>query len=361
MEEIIDSAKKFYINELNDFIIYSEIANLVKDNNLKESIIKIAQTEKKHMEFWKNILESRGYKVSQENINRKKLILLKMLSKFFNPIVLISILETGENSAVKSYYQFYKNKNLTDEEREYVKKIIIDEMEHETFFHKEGEKLGLSNVRDLILGMNDGLVEILGTVAGLTGVYANNPKIIGISGLVVGIAGALSMGLGAYISVKSQRQVDEAINERNRILLDISNEKMYELFEDKLKEEDIPENIISDIISILKEKKINISNIFIKENNENEIKSGIFTGFSYFLGVFFPVVPFFIFNSAYIALPLSFLFAFLMLSIIGVFVAFFSGISVKKKVLEMVLTGFLAAVLSFSFGKIVQIIFGIEI
>lgn len=361
MESIIDNAKKFYINELNDFIIYQELANLIKDEKLKENILKIAQTEKQHMEFWKSILESRGFTVLQEKIDKKKLVLLKLLSKFFNPIILISILETGENSAAKSYYKFYKSKDLTDEEREYVKKIIIDELEHETFFYQEGEKLGLSNIRDLVLGMNDGLVEILGTVSGLTGVYANNPKIIGISGLVVGIAGALSMGIGAYISVKSQRQVNEAINERNKILLDVSSEKMYELFEEKLKKEEIPTNIITEIITKLREKNINISNIFIKESDENEIKSGIFTGFSYLLGVFFPVIPFFIFYSSYVALPFSFLFAFLILSIVGIFVAFFSGISVKKKVFEMIFTGFLAAILSFSFGKIVQIIFGIEI
>ncbi len=361
MESIVDNAKKFYIHELNDFVIYREIANLIKDENLKEIILKIAQTEKKHMEFWKNTLESRGFKVPHEKIDKKKLILLKLLSKFFNPIILISILETGENSAVKSYYQFYKNKDLTEEEKEGVKKIIIDELEHETFFYEGIEKPRLSNIRDLVLGMNDGLVEILGTVSGLTGVYANNPKIIGISGLVVGIAGALSMGIGAYISVKSQRQVNDAINERNQILLDVSSEKMYELFEEKLKKEEIPKSVISDVITKFKEKNVNVSNILIKNSDENEIKSGIFTGFSYLLGVFFPVIPFFIFYSSYIALPFSFLFAFLILSIAGMFVAFFSGISVKKKILEMIFTGFLAAILSFSFGKIVQIIFGIEV
>src|SRR5690606_25270875 len=114
--------------------------------------------------------------------------------------------------------------------------IIVDEMEHEQSFRDESRRLGLANVRDFVLGMNDGLVEILGAVAGLTAVYWYNPTIIAISGLIVGIAGALSMGIGAFISVRSQRQINEGAKERMEILFEVAPERAVAEYRARLAE-----------------------------------------------------------------------------------------------------------------------------
>jgi len=361
MDSLIKIAQEFYIGEINDKILYTELANLIFDKELKENILKIAKTEEKHANFWQKFIISRGGQLPKEKIDRKKLFLLKFLSKFINPIIFIYLAEIGEDSAVKKYYDFYKNAGLTEYERSSLKNIISDEIEHETYFLNQAENLGLSNVRDLILGINDGLVEILGAVAGLTAVYTTNPQIIGISGIVVGLAGALSMGIGAYLSVKSQKQINIHINERNGILLNTNVEKSYELFEEKLKEDNIPQEAIKEIINVLREKKVNLSSIFIKEIEENEIKSGVLTGFAYLLGTIFPITPFFIFSNSYYALTASFFLALLVLSMVGVFVALFSGISIKRKVLEMIIASLSAAAISFSFGKILQHFFNVKI
>ena len=57
-------------------------------------------------------------------------------------------------------------------------------------------------VREVVFGMNDGMVETLGFVTGVFGAVASS-KIIVITGLAQVLAGAISMGLGAYLSQKS--------------------------------------------------------------------------------------------------------------------------------------------------------------
>lgn len=358
--DYIKKARQFFINEINDYMFYKLLAEKVKDGNFRENLIRISNMEKTHAEFWKSFLERRGEKVPEVNISSLKKMLVNILIKFPNPAVMVSFLELGEASGVKEYKEFLDKSNLDNKEREILKKIIIDEIKHETFFSEEAEKLGLSNVRDFVLGMNDGLVEILGAVTGLSAVYINNPLIVASSGLVVGIAGALSMGIGAFISVRSQKQVNQAMKEKMEIIFEVSPDLAVEEIKDYLEKLSIPPEIVKKVLENIDDKK-SIAKLLLKEEDENELKSGLFTGFAYLFGVFFPIVPYFFAPSSLVALPFSILFAGLALATVGIFISLFSGINIKKKVLEMVLAGFSAAGLSYIFGKIVQTVFGIEI
>jgi predicted membrane protein (TIGR00267 family) len=178
----------------------------------------------------------------------------------------------------------------------------------------------------MVLGMNDGLVELLGVVAGLSAVYKDKPIVVGASALVVGVAGAISMGIGAFISVRSQRQVNQALREKEEIIAEVSGKG--------------PPPAV--------------------DNEENEFKSALFTGLSYLLGVVFPVTPFFLLDSSLHALALSLLLAFLVLSFVASFIALASGISLKKKVLEMALSAGVAAGASFIVGSLIKSALGIE-
>ncbi len=360
-KEMIIFAKKSYISEINDNVLYMTLAENEKDSYLKENLIRIAKMEEKHANFWKHFLEVRNETVPKAVIDYKKIKFAAFLQKFLNPAIIVSFLELGEASAVKAYYQFLKETKLEEHEEKALKNIILDELEHETFFKSESENVGISNIRDFVLGMNDGLVEILGAVTGLSAVYVNNPLVVGVSGLIVGIAGALSMGIGAFISVRSQRQVNEAEKEKLQIIFDIAPEKAVETFKEKLKESEIPDEIAEEVAEKLGKNKSVLSKLLLKEDNENELRSGLFTGFAYLFGVFFPVIPYFIFPSSLIALPFSILFAGLALSIVALFIAMISGLSIKKKVMEMVVSGFSAAGIAYAFGKLMQSIFGIDI
>ncbi len=71
------------------------------------------------------------------------------------------------------------------------------------------------SIRDIIFGMNDGLVSTLSFVAGFSGAVTDN-KIVLIGAIAEACAGSISMFAGAYLSIKSQREFFEAEIERER-------------------------------------------------------------------------------------------------------------------------------------------------
>jgi VIT1/CCC1 family predicted Fe2+/Mn2+ transporter len=358
LEELV---KKFYRDELTDYVIYKELARSIKDEKLKEIFKYISDIEFKHAEFWKGVLEKRGIKINGDEIYTLRVRVIKFLSKFLNPILIVSFLELGESSAVEKYYKFLKEDFLTDSEKEELKKIITDELEHENTFEEEADRLGLSNIRDFILGMNDGLVEILGVITGMSAVYVTAPHIVAMSGLIVGVAGALSMGIGAFISVRSQRQVNEALRKKLEILFDVNPTITLEKFKKKLLASGIPERVAEEIAEKFRNREKALKNILVEEVNENEFKSALFTGVAYLVGVIFPIFPYFIFSNSLVALPVSLLSVGLVLSLVATTIAILSGISIKKKIIEMVAAASTATILSFAFGKLMRILFGIEV
>ena len=70
-------------------------------------------------------------------------------------------------------------------------------------------------VRDLILGFNDGLVSVYAIVAGVVAAGLATRE-VAIAGLAATVAGAISMGLGEYLSTKSQTEYYAAEAERER-------------------------------------------------------------------------------------------------------------------------------------------------
>ena len=65
----------------------------------------------------------------------------------------------------------------------------------------------LSYVGSMVLGMNDAMVEMTGTLAGLT-LAMQNTRLIALSGLITGIAATLSMASSEYLSSKSEGRPD---------------------------------------------------------------------------------------------------------------------------------------------------------
>ncbi|MDQ1305269.1 MAG: vacuolar iron transporter family protein [Actinomycetota bacterium] len=81
---------------------------------------------------------------------------------------------------------------------------------HQGEFHDHGDLGERSNkIRAAVLGANDGIVSIAGMVIGVAGANASTTAIAtaGVAGLV---AGALSMAVGEYVSVSSQRDTERA-------------------------------------------------------------------------------------------------------------------------------------------------------
>ncbi len=233
-------------------------------------------------------------------------------------------------------------------------------MEHETYFKQTAQSLGVGNLRDFVLGMNDGLVEILGVVTGLSAVYLKNPILVAVSGLIVGISGALSMGIGSFVSVRSQRQVNAGARERMEALLVIDPQRAVNTYQGELIDSGIPAPLAKETAQTLGKNQHALTNLILPSSDgDSELRSALFTGGAYLIGVVFPVMPYFFAPTALLALPFSILFAGLSLAVVACLVALLSGIPIKQQVMEIVVSGFMAAGLSYGFGSLMRSVFGL--
>jgi VIT1/CCC1 family predicted Fe2+/Mn2+ transporter len=80
--------------------------------------------------------------------------------------------------------------------------------EHITKFEKQHRSVGGNAIRAAVLGGNDGLVSNFSLVMGIAGATAGNQGVL-LAGLAGLLAGALSMSLGEWISVKSSQELYE--------------------------------------------------------------------------------------------------------------------------------------------------------
>jgi vacuolar iron transporter family protein len=166
-------------------------------------------------------------------------------------------------------------------------------------------------IGDAIYGVNDGLGSIFGIVSGVSGATLGNSKWVLLSGLAGMIASALSMGSGAYLAAKSEREIYQAELAREREAIAMNGAEARELmslyFQVKgLPEEDadhMVEHIAKDpeqLLRALAAERLNST----EEALSNPLTSAVSGALSTAAGAFIPVVPFF-FLSGYNAVIVS--------------------------------------------------------
>jgi len=359
--ELIELAHGFYHDEVRDNVTYETLSANETDPELRAALNRIAATELKHSRFWKAFLEARGAAAQERAPNRVRLMLLRLVQRVMNSALLVSLLELGESDAAAKYLECLRTAPMSEGEKAELKRIVLDEIEHEVTFRAKLAQLPLGNVRDYVLGMNDGLVEFLGVVTGLSAVYYGRPLVVAVSGIVVGVAGAMSMGIGAFISVRSQRQVNEGVRQRMEILFDVAPARAIEEYQKRLEASGVPGDTAAEIARRVGTNRDAIARLLLPEASENEARSGLYTGFAYLIGVAFPVVPYFFASSALVALGLSVVLAGVALAATAGVVSLLSGMSLRRKALEMLVAGFCAAAIAYVFGVVIRAATGIDV
>ncbi len=221
--------------------------------------------------------------------------------------------------------------------------------------------VGGNALRAAVLGANDGLVSNLSLVMGVAGATSGQSEILlaGSAGL---LAGALSMALGEWISVKSSQE----LYERQMAL------EMDEIIanpEGEVKEialiyiaKGIPEAQAHEMAQKAMSNKDDAHALLIKEElgiNPEELKSSAWeaaiTSFVLFaIGAIIPLAPFF-WGGGYTAILASVGFSTLGLFIIGSAITLFTGKSVWFSGGRQVVFGLLAAAVTFGIGKLVGV------
>ncbi len=366
---LIKIAEDSFKDEVETSAIYAKLSSLIRDPELSRKLRDMALMEGSHARFWTEFLRRRGIDVKnlmpKTIIVRMKVLVLRLLGLGLT----FKLLEMGEREAIKTYSRMLDSSLLNEDEKEGLKRLLEDELVHEEEFMAEESKFKdfIDHVRDAVLGMNDGLVEILSVSAGLAGAYGD-PLYVALGGAIVGISGSLSMGIGTYISVKAQREVRVGLLERIKLsakyvshLLSsrVANYMQRKGFSDKLsnqigEESSEKPELLSKVIG---EEEYGLK----EESLENPKVAGLYTGLFYILGAFIPLTPYFLKLAIPVSLPTSFILAGIMLGVSGFFIALTAGISIKRKAMELVVAGLGSAVITYLIGLIASLILGINV
>ena len=176
-------------------------------------------------------------------------------------------------------------------------KAVLEEM---LARRARGRKQPGSWIGDAIYGVNDGLGAIFGIVSGVSGATAGNPKYVLLAGLSGMVASALSMGSGAYLAAKSQREIYLAEIAREREAIQMNGPEARELLALYYQVKGLPEEdaltMVNHIASDPEQLLRALASERLGSNEEslaNPIVSASSGALSTAVGAIIPIIPFF--------------------------------------------------------------------
>lgn len=186
--------QKMQQNELTESVIYKEIAKFAKGKENKEVLLRLSQEERAHYEIWKK------YTGIEMKPQKAKIFRYKLIAKIFGFTFAVKLMENGEEAAQEEY-------GLVAEEVEESTFIRQQEKEHEEALLEMLDEERLQYVGSMVLGLNDALVELTGSLAGFT-FALQNTKLIALSGLIIGISATFSMASSEFLAARSEGRDD---------------------------------------------------------------------------------------------------------------------------------------------------------
>jgi VIT1/CCC1 family predicted Fe2+/Mn2+ transporter len=214
-----------------------------------------------------------------------------------------------------------------------------------------------NTIRDVIIGMSDGLTVPFAIAAGMTGAAVGTNVVI-IAGLAEIAAGSISMGLGGYLAAKSdiehydverQREVTETYN-----VPDIEEQEVLDILKD-LGLSDKDSAPIATALRNQRDKWVDFMMQFElgleRPDHQRTWKSAVTIALSYALSGFIPLSPYMILPDVQTALPFSVIMTLAALFIFGYVKGRITGVKALRSALQMILIGGAAAGAAFGLAR----------
>lgn len=189
-QKALDILLKSQGDEETDSLIYDFMSRKEKDPKNKKILEKMANDERDHAKMWKSF--------TKKNVkpNLKLIYWYKFLTVIMGFTFVLKLIQSGETSASSKYA------DIIDEVPE-AKKASEDELRHEHELIEMLDEERLQYVGAMVLGLNDALVELTGTIAGLSFALMNT-RIVALSGIITGISATLSMAASNYLAERAE-------------------------------------------------------------------------------------------------------------------------------------------------------------
>ena len=192
--QALEIIRKMQQSELTESVIYEKIAAFAKGEENKQTLLRLAREEKAHYEIWKK------YTGEELKPQRGKVLKYTFLARTLGFTFAVKLMERGEENAQSEYELLAK---------EVEESVIIkqQEEEHEQALLGMLDEERLQYVGSMVLGLNDALVELTGSLAGFAFALQNN-RLIALSGLIVGISATFSMASSEFLAARSEGRGD---------------------------------------------------------------------------------------------------------------------------------------------------------
>lgn len=356
--------------EIDASYLYKKLAEKESDPTIANVYRQMSEIEQGHADAF----------AKKENISPDKLMQPSWRAKTLNTIgkifgydyVLGALMDTEKSISNAIVAQKQKNnQKVTGAENSHVNilRTILEKENKVTGiqlskFESRHRSVGGNAIRAAVLGGNDGLVSNFSLVMGIAGATAGQQGVL-LAGLAGLLAGALSMALGEWISVKSSQELYE-----NQMQIEM--EELETNPEGEMRElaliyiaKGIPEEQAKQMAADIMKDKDQAHEILVREElgiNAEELRGSAFEAaiYSFILfsiGAVIPVLPF-MFTNGTKAIIMSVSFSAGGLFLIGAAITLFTGKNVWFSGFRQVLFGLAAAAISFGIGKIIGVTVG---
>jgi VIT1/CCC1 family predicted Fe2+/Mn2+ transporter len=233
-------------------------------------------------------------------------------------------------------------------------------LHHDRNPHHEEHMKSSAALRDIVIGMSDGLTVPFALAAGLSGAV-DSTSIIVIAGIAEVAAGSIAMGLGGYLAGKTEQ--DHYHSEEKREFYEVENlrdreiEETKEFFANiglsKELQEKATEEIAQDKkqwVNFMMKYELGLE----KPDPKRATKSALNIGLSYVVGGMVPLSPYFFVSSPIEGLKISAIVTLICLFVFGYFKSKMTGINVWSGALRVMLIGAVAATAAFGIAKLIE-------
>jgi len=286
-KEILEVIKRAQKNEITEYHVYSMLARHIKDPANASVLRNIAEDEKKHYNFWMR------FTGIDQSPSRMTILKYYWIARIFGITFGIKLMEKNEEKAEEVYG---KVAGIIPE----AMAIAAEEDSHEHQLIALIKEEKLQYVGSVVLGLNDALVELTGSLAGFTFALQNN-RIIALAGLITGIAAAFSMAASEYLSNKAENAGEKAG------------------------------------------------------------KAALYTGIAYIFTVLLLILPFLLLSTPIISLIITLTTAVIIIWLFNYYLSVATDIPFRKRFLEMTFVSLGVAALSFGIGFALKTLMGIDI
>jgi VIT1/CCC1 family predicted Fe2+/Mn2+ transporter/rubrerythrin len=366
------TVEKMWRREVEAATTYRHLADRETDPKRKDILVRLAEQEEKHAARWaERIAAATGRQPDPKVVEGG----LSWFQRISDPSVVLHRLEQEENKAEAEYDQLMSRLN-DPVDRQIAEEAMLEERDHavvlralaggalptprstlDTILRRERWHVGGTGwIGDAIYGVNDGLGAVFGIVSGMAG-YTGGSEVVLAAGLAGTLASALSMGAGAYLSSKSQREVYESEVSRERAEIEedpheelLELELFYQLkgfsAEESRTMAERMQREPKQFLRTLVHEELGLS----EEHFPNPWRSTVSASVSTAVGGFIPIIPFF-FTVGMPAVIASFIISTIAHFAVGASKALVTQRTWWASGAEMTMVGILEAAITYGLGR----------